>query len=806
MLVSYNWLKEYVNLESVTPKELADKVTLTGIEVEEVIEQGKSLTNIVAGEVLTVEEMEGSDHLHLTTVNVGEEEPVSIVCGAPNVKAGQKVIVALPGAELADGLKIKKGNIRGHESNGMICSLQELGYSDSVIPKKYTDGIYVLPEEAHIGEDVKPYLGLDDAVLDFDLTPNRADALSMRGVAHEVGAVLDQTPQLSEKEAEEQSPVSIEEKLTVSVEDEKDAPIYKIRLIEGLTVKESPLWLQRKLMNAGIRPIDNLVDVTNYIMLEYGQPLHAFDYDELDSDKIHVRRANKGETLVTLDEVERTLTPENLVITNGKEPIALAGVMGGLDSHISSKTTTVALEAALFEASIIRKTAQKLNLRSESSTRFEKGINVGTIQKAMDHAAALMAELGGGQVVEGTASVEAIEPSDTIIHITRSQINRLLGMELSIEEIHETFDRLGFDYQTSEEEEMEVSIPPRRWDIEIQADLIEEVARIHGYDKIPSTLPTGETTPGELTDSQRLTRYTRNYLEGKGLSQAITYSLTTTEKANRFAFKDTPDTHLSWPMSEEHKTLRKSLISGLLDSAAYNRARSMKNVALYESGRVFFHEEGKVLLDEEEHVAGILTGSLTPDNWLDEGRPVDFFTVKGLLEELFEQYGLKHSVRYQALSDFDGMHPGRTALILLQDQPIGIVGQIHPLVSKEQDLAETYVFEFNLDAVVEAEKDDVVYQTIPKYPGTARDIALLVDEEVTHQEILSIIAAEGGKWLNKVRLFDLYQGESIEEGKKSMAYSLSYLNPNATLEEAMVNKDFEHVKEQLVSKLGAAVR
>lgn len=806
MLVSYNWLKEYVNLDQLTPAELADKITLTGIEVEDVISQGGNLTKIVVGEVLTEEKMEGSDHLHITTVNVGEEEPYQIVCGAPNVAAGQKVIVALPGARLAGGLKIKKSKLRGHVSNGMICSLQELGFSDSVIPKKFADGIYVLPEDAEPGEEVRSYLGMDDVVLDLSITPNRADALSMRGVAYEVGAILNQTPSFPELELKETSDKQAGDLVSVAVEDEKDAPVYKMRIIEGVTVKESPLWLQQKLMKAGIRPIDNLVDITNYVMLVYGQPLHAFDYDKLGSKEILVRRAKEDEKLVTLDGTERTLSPENLVITNGSEPIALAGVMGGENSHITDTTTTVALEAALFESTLIRKTAQQLNLRSESSSRFEKGINVAAIQQAADHAAALMAELGGGRVVEGTVSQEAIQPEDTRIHITVEKINRSLGTKLTEKEVTEIIERLGFGSKQITDGELEVSVPPRRWDMSIQADVVEEVARIYGYNRIPATLPSGDTTPGELSDAQRLDRHTRRFLEGSGLSQAITYSLTTTEKANRFALRDTPDTHLDWPMSEEHKTLRKSLISGLLDSAGYNRARSMKDVALYETGRVFFQEEGQVLLAEEEHVAAVLTGSLEQDSWLGDGAQVDFFTVKGILEELFASYGLKEAIVFKADSTQDGMHPGRTAAIELNGKTIGFVGQIHPLAAKEHDLDETYVFEFNLDAVVEAEKEPLRYSAIPKYPGTSRDIALLVDEEVTHQQVLTVIEENGGKWLREIRLFDLYQGESIQEGKKSLAYSLAYLNPEATLVEEDVNKAFEKVKEALVSQLNVEIR
>lgn len=805
MKVSVKWLSEYLDLSAVSPAELADQITLTGIEVEEVSEPYESLTKLVVGEVLTAEKMEDSDRLKVTTVDAGLEEPTQIVCGAPNVKSGQKVIVALPGARLTSGLKIKKSKLRGVESNGMICSLDELGFSDAVIPKKAEDGIYVLPADAEIGSDALPYLGLDDAIIELDITPNRADALSMRGVGYEVGAILSQKPDFEEVTVAENEAEVISDWVKVTVEDKQDAPVYKMRVIKDVEVTESPLWLQRKLMHAGIRPIDVIVDITNYIMLEYGQPLHAFDYDALNSKEILVRRAKEEETLVTLDGQERQLSPDHLVITNGKKPVGLAGVMGGENTHVTKETKTVALESAVFESVLIRKTAQTLNLRSESSSRFEKGLNKATVEQALDHAASLIASLGKGTVVSGIASVETQQPESKTVTTTLAYINRTLGTALSVADVRTVFERLDFEADVNEDA-ITVTVPPRRWDIEIQADVVEEVARIYGYNNIPSTLPTNESVPGELTREQKFERLTRHYMEGSGLTQAISYALTTSDKAKDFSMETGEPIELDWPMSEEHRALRKSLISGLLDNVQYNVARQIKNVALYETGHVFHHNPDNTLPDEINHVAGIMTGNVVDNTWQETEQPVDYFAIKGIVDEWLDHLGLTEDIHYVPTKAYEKMHPGRTAEIKWKDQVVGIIGQLHPVEASERDLQDTVLFEINMEKVFAVEKGDVKYESVPKYPGTSRDVALVVEESVLHEDILSVMKKHGGKWLQTVHLFDLYQGDTIEEGKKSMAYSLAYLNPNATLKEEEVTQDFERVKEAIREAFNAEIR
>ena len=802
MLVSYNWIKEYVDLTNISPDELAEKFTLGGLEVDGMDRLGQELSGLVVGEVLTCEKLDGSDHLNKTTVDVGEET-LSIICGAPNVTKGQKVVVAKVGAILPGDFEIKEANIMGEKSFGMITSLDELGFSDSIIPKYAEDGIFVLADNADVGADARPYLGLDDTIIEFDLTPNRADALSMRGVAYEAGAVLNQTPTFEEVTVVEDDSDTVEDYMSISVEDTEDTPVYKMRLVKDVTIGESPIWMQHKLMHAGIRPIDLIVDITNYVMLEFGQPLHAFDYDKLDSSEIYVRRASEEEVLTTLDGQDRKLTPENLVITNGEKAVALAGVMGGANSQITEKTKTIAIESAIFKPVLIRRTASQLNLRSEASGRYEKGVNYATAQDAVDLAAKLMAELGNGTIVKGTAEAVAKEAEDTIVETTINRVNNVIGTNLNADDISEILSRLAFEHTISDGT-ITANIPPRRWDIEIPEDLIEEIARIYGYNNIPVTLPVTESTPGELTVAQKATRRMRELLEGSGLQEAISYSLTSPEKATRYSITTGDMVRLQNPQSEDRVALTQNLVGGLVDNAKYNRAHQVTDIALYEVSHVFY-KSSEEQFDEYTHVAGLLTSEKSK-SWLGESDPVDFYTVKGLVEALLNDYSFKDEVTYELAADRQGMHPGRTANIFLGETIIGYVGQLHPADAKENDLDDTFVFELSLDRLVAADKKDIRYTALNRYPGSSRDIALLVDESVTNQELEKVIQENGGAYLQDIHLFDLYDGENIQAGKKSIAYSLYFANPDATLKEEEVNNGFEAVKQALIDSLNVEVR
>lgn len=806
MLVSYKWLNEYLDLSKVSPQELADKMSVTGIEVEAVEVPAEGLKKIVVGEVIECVDHPDSDHLHICQVNIGEEELSQIVCGAPNVKAGIKVIVALPNSRIAGNVKIKKGKMRGQVSNGMICSLEEIGYSDSVIPKEYSEGIQYLPADAVPGEPVFSYLDMDDAIIELSITPNRADALSMRGVAYEVGAIYNQVPNFKKEELQEVAkPAS--EKISVNVTDTTDTPSYQIRIIENVKIAASPQWLQNILMNAGIRPINNVVDVTNYILLLFGQPLHAFDYDKLGSQEIVVRRAQAEEELVTLDGVTRQLTTENIVITNGQVPVALAGVMGGLDSEIDNQTTTVALEAALFEPLSIRRTSKQFNLRSESSSRFEKGINKATVDQACDVAAAMIANLAGGEVLSGAVKGAEVVAKDVEVEITLARINNYLGTALTVAEVNGIFDALGFVYSENDDHYV-VVVPPRRWDISIEADIIEEVARIYGYNNLPSTLPSGETVAGALTREQRLTRKVRSLFEGNGLSEAISYALTTEEKSMQFMMKESQPTRLDWPMTEDRSVLRLNLISGLLDDVAYNVARKNTQLALYEVGRVFYqNEEANVALPiEETHIAFALSGEWTTKDWQGKGEKVDFYHAKGVLDNLVAMLSLEDVITFEKTSEMKEMHPGRTANIYLGETKVGFIGQVHPSVAKAYDVPETYVAELNLEALLANDAGKLIYQAVSKFPAVSRDIALLVKEEISNQEIVKEIKQAAGKFLTNVEIFDVYQGKNIEAGHKSLAYSLTFVNPEATLTDEEINRAMDKVTKALTESFEAVIR
>ena len=801
MLVSYKWLKELVDVD-VLSEELAEKMSTTGIEVEGVSSPAEGLSNIVVGEVVSYEDVPET-HLHVCQVNVGEEALRQIVCGAPNVRAGIKVMVALPGARIADNYKIKKGKIRGLESLGMICSLGELGISDSIVPKEFSEGIQILPEEAVPGDLVFPYLDLDDEIIELSITPNRADALSMRGVAYEVAAIYDKPvhfqyfPLLeTDRQASEQ--------LSVTIETEK-APFYAVRMLENVTITPSPQWLQNLLMNEGIRPINNVVDVTNYMLLYFGQPMHAFDLDTFEDNQIVVREARAGEKLVTLDDEERDLETSDLVITVADKPVALAGIMGGSETEISPKSRRVVLEAAVFDGTSIRQTSGRLNLRSESSSRFEKGINLATVTEALDAAASMIADLTGANVQVGIVSAGQVDTSDVEVASTLADVNRVLGTELTYTDIEDVFRRLGFGL-TGNAEKFTVSVPPRRWDIHIEADLYEEIARIYGYDRLPAKLPKDDGTAGELTETQKLRRKVRTVAEGAGLTEVISYALTTPEKAMQFSMKPSNLTELMWPMTVERSVLRQNMVAGILDTVAYNIARKNKDLALYEIGKVF-EQAGNPkaeLPTEINSFAFALTGLVAEKDFQTSAVPVDFFYAKGVLEVLFDRLGLK--VEYTVTQALASMHPGRTAAILLDGQVIGFVGQVHPVTAKDYNIPETYVAEINLTAIEKAIQPAKPFVEVTKFPAVTRDIALLLKAEISHKEVVAAIEAARVKRLTDIKLFDVFSGEKLGLGMKSMAYTLTFQNPEDTLEDEEVARYMEKIQKSLEETIGAEVR
>lgn len=800
MLISNEWLKEYVTIDD-SISNLAERITRTGIEVDDLIDYTKDIKNLVVGFVKSKEKHPDADKLNVCQVDIGEDEPVQIVCGAPNVDAGQYVIVAKVGGRLPGGIKIKRAKLRGERSEGMICSLQEIGISSNYIPKSFESGIYVFSESQVPGTDALQALYLDDQVMEFDLTPNRADALSMIGTAYEVAALYNTKmtkPETTSNELE----LSANDELTVTIENEDKVPYYSARVVHDVTIEPSPIWMQARLIKAGIRPINNVVDISNYVLLEYGQPLHMFDQDAIGSQQIVVRQANEGEKMTTLDDTERELLTSDIVITNGQTPIALAGVMGGDFSEVKEHTSNIVIEGAIFDSVSIRHTSRRLNLRSESSSRFEKGIATEFVDEAVDRACYLLQTYANGKVLKDRVSSGELGAFITPIDITADKINRTIGFDLSQNDIVTIFNQLGFDTEINDDV-ITVQVPSRRKDITIKEDLIEEVARIYGYDDIPSTLPVFEkVTSGQLTDRQYKTRMVKEVLEGAGLDQAITYSLVSKEDATAFAMQQRQTIDLLMPMSEAHASLRQSLLPHLIEAASYNVARKNKDVKLFEIGNVFFANGEGELPDQVEYLSGILTGDYVVNQWQGKKETVDFYLAKGVVDRVAEKLNLEFSYRR---ADIDGLHPGRTAEILLENKVVGFIGELHPTLAADNDLKRTYVFELNFDALMAVSVGYINYQPIPRFPGMSRDIALEVNQNIPAADLLSTIHAHGGNILKDTLVFDVYQGEHLEKGKKSIAIRLNYLDTEETLTDERVSKVQAEIEAALI-KQGAVIR
>ncbi|GGG90821.1 phenylalanine--tRNA ligase subunit beta [Paenibacillus radicis (ex Gao et al. 2016)] len=813
MKVSYKWLNEYVELSGFTAEELAEKMTRGGIEIDSVESLDKGVSGVVVGYVKSREKHPDADKLNVCKVDVGTGEELQIVCGAKNVEAGQRVPVATIGAVLPGDFRIKRAKLRGVESQGMICSAKELGLNDKLLPKEQQEGILVLPESTPIGTSIGDVLGIHDEVLELDLTPNRSDCLSMLGVAYEIGALTGRPVKLPENTINH-TPERADSHISVSISAPEHCSHYSARYIKGVKIGPSPLWLQNRLIAAGIRPISNVVDVTNFVMLEYGQPLHAFDADAVQSGKIEVRFAKEGESLVTLDDQERRLEPHMLVITDGVKPIGLAGVMGGANSEVNEGTVNILLESAKFDGGTIRKTSRQLGLRSESSIRFEKEVDPARVIPALDRAAALIAELAEGLVTEGIVEEVIAKAEPAKIDISLAKINGYLGTELSKLEVQTIFERLNFGYSLAEEGKFTVQVPTRRGDITRDVDLIEEVARLHGYDNIPTTPIHGDVTPGALTKPQAIRRDLRRRLTDAGLHEVISYSFTSPERTELFpalSGEGQKPVKLAMPMSEDRSVLRTTLVAQLLETAVYNRNRKNDSISVFEIGSVF-HTDEEVLtrLPQEKHrFAALLTGSRTEAQWNRKTEPVDFYDAKGVLETLFQVLGLTSKVRYEAAQP-ENFHPGRTAAVVLETargpQTIGYVGQLHPTLQHESDLADTYVLEIELDELYEQAQFDIGYKALPRYPAMQRDIAVVLERSVPAADLTASAWATAGELLESVRVFDVFTGEKLGADKKSVALSLVYRHADRTLTDEEVTELHGKVVAELEQSFAAELR
>lgn len=805
MRVSYQWLADYVDLSDITPQELAEKLTTSGIEVEAVEPRNQGVSNVVVGYVKERSKHPDADRLSVCIVDAGQGEDLQIVCGAQNVAQGQKVPVALPGAKLPGGLAIKRSKLRGVESNGMICSAKELGINDKLLAKDQQEGILVLPEEAEIGMDAVAYLGLDDVVLELGLTPNRSDCLSMLGVAYEVAAILGREVKLPHIEVQENggdNPVSVE------IVAQDHCYRYVGRHFTNAKIGSSPQWLKNRLMAAGVRPINNVVDVTNYVMLEYGQPLHAFDAARVKDRAIVVRLADDKEKLVTLDDQERTLDAQTLLIADSEKGLAIAGIMGGANSEIVAETSEIILEAAYFTPQSIRRSARVLGMRTEGCVRWEKGVDQARVAEAGERAAMLIQQLSGASVSRGITDAKVKQAEPLTISLTLEKINAHLGTRLTAEEVSPLFARLQFAYET-DGNSWKVTVPTRRGDITLPEDLIEEVARLYGYDNIPTSLPDTVTTQGGLTPEQALRRTIRHTLIGLGLSEAISYALVHPQRNQAVSGLHEGERKaipLALPMSEEHSVLRISLLPSLLETVTYNKNRQNHDLALFELGNVFLTEEERLtqLPEERLYLGGILTGQWIPQNWLGVKQPVDFYLVKGIVESLFTRLGLPRA-EYVPAADRVGMHPGRTADVVIGGKTIGYLGQLHPQTEKDYDLDDTYVFQFDVALLMQYATSMNDYTTLPKFPAVTRDLALVVDRLTPAAVLTDTIRAAAGELLESLTLFDVYTGDRIAADKKSMAYSLTYRHPERTLQDEEIQDVTARVIQALAQK-GAELR
>ncbi|HEY0829002.1 MAG TPA: phenylalanine--tRNA ligase subunit beta [Bacilli bacterium] len=818
MKVSYQWLSEYVDLTEYTAQDLAEKLTRSGIEVDSIEKRNKGVSGVVTGYIVSKEKHPDADKLSICTVDVGLERKLQIVCGANNVDAGQVVPVAVVGAVLPGDFAIKKAKLRGVESEGMICSAKELGLNDKLLPKEIQEGILALPAGTGIGLDITEVLGIDDEVLELDLTPNRSDCLSMIGVAYEIAAIIEREVELPDVDIDFKTKmkkaVQAADHIHVKISAIEQCSHYAARYIENVQIGPSPLWIQSRLMSSGIRPINNIVDITNYVLLEYGQPLHAFDADQLINGQIEVRLAQDQEQITTLDQAVRTLEPHMLLITDGVKPVAVAGVMGGANSEVSSQTTRILLESANFAGSSVRKTSRQLGLRSEASLRFEKEVNPDAVIPALNRAAALIAQYAGGYVSEGIVEAKAKPMEPACIFLSLEKINQYLGTSLVMEQVKQIFDRLRFNYkETGPKDQLSVTIPKRRGDITGQVDLIEEIARLYGYDNIPTTLMNGVTTPGSLTKEQTIRRAIRGLLTSSGLHEVVNYSLTPSEHKIQLQglYKASVPIQLSMPMSEERGALRTGLIPHLLDVAVYNRNRNIEDIAIFEMGNVFITGQ-KVLsgLPEEKlHLSMLWTGTKQQEHWSGKGQTVDFFDIKGILEKLMLYLGVRNVVFKP--DQPEGFHPSKSAQLYIQtaggaEVSIGFIGQLHPAVQQARDLEDTYVMEIALAPIFEHADFAVPYKLLPRYPAIGRDMAIIIEDSILVGDIVNKIRETAGPLLESVKVFDIYTGERLGKEKKSVAFALVYRHRERTLTDEEVSSLHGEVVQALTQTFAAELR
>ncbi|MDO7786690.1 phenylalanine--tRNA ligase subunit beta [Desulforamulus aquiferis] len=805
MRVSYNWLKEYVNID-IPAQELADRLTLSGIAVDAVDEPGAELENIVTGRITKIEGHPNADKLSVCSVDVGQEKSLQIVTGATNIKEGDIIPVALEGAKLAKGLQIKRSKLRGIESQGMLCSGQELGMEAKLMSPEMAHGILILAEDTPIGVDAKELLGLNDFILELDLTPNRGDALSVTGVARDVAAILNQELKMPAPKIVV-GDENVESLAKIDIEAPELCRRYVARVIKGVKIGPSPMWLQNRLRAVGIRPISNVVDVTNYVMMELGQPLHAFDYDKLKNHHIIVRRAEEGEKIVSLDDVERTLGAEMLAITDEAGPVAVAGVMGGLYSEVTDDTVNLLIESAYFNPICIRRTSKSLGLRSESSARFEKGIDINGCLRAADRAVELMHNLAGGTIAAGAIDNFPAPITEKTILLRPERVDWILGVSVPKDEIYRIMLSLQFRVQ-EQGDNLLVTVPTFRPDITREIDLVEEVARLYGFHRVPETLPSGASTQGRRTQEQQITWDARKLMISCGFFEVVTYSFVHPRIFDLMNLP--PDSSLRQvvklqnPLSEEQSIMRTVMVPGLLEVLQRNLNRRLQNGAVFEIGRVFYPVSGQQLPEEVPVLAAVAIGN-TPKTWNQPASPMDFYFIKGVAEQLIDSLALE-GVEFKRHQD-PSFHPGRCAKIEVNGELMGVVGELHPNVIDNYELSGRAVaLKIDLNVLFRANRPVKQYQGLPKFPLVERDLAVLVKQQVEASEMLAIIKRAGGNLLRGTDIFDVYQGAQVPEGYKSVAFSMKFQADDRTLTDEETADKMKRIAKSLEAQVGAELR
>ncbi|WP_252213391.1 phenylalanine--tRNA ligase subunit beta [Clostridium sp. VAP41] len=790
MKVPFSWLQDYVDI-NVSPKELGDKLTLTGSQLEELIIQGDVIDKVVTGKITEIEKHPDADKLSICQVDIGTET-IQIVTAATNMKEQDVVPVALHGSTLADGTKIKKGKLRGVPSNGMFCSEEELGTAGD----EPVHGLMILPTDTELGVEIKELLKLNKAILDFEITSNRPDCLSIVGMARETAAALRTTYKMPNLEYKVSGNGNVESELNVEVKDDLCLR-YMARKVKNVKVKPSPGWMQERLLEAGIRPIDNIVDITNFVMLELGQPMHAYDAREISTNKIVVERAESGEKFTTLDEVERELDDYMLCIKDDNKIVGLAGIMGGLNSEIKEDTTEVIFESANFDGTNIRVNSKKLNLRSEASGRFEKDIDPNLAKLAIDRACALICELGAGEVIEGTIDIYNKKKEPGKVIVDSNWVNKFLGTNLSKEEMKKCLDSVDL-FTEIDGDNLNVTAPTFRIDIAIKEDIAEEIARIHGYDVIPATIFSVATSREPKYRNRLLDDKVVMLATGSGLNQSISYSFVSPRVFDKINVPEDSELRnvvkIKNPLGEDYSVMRTTTIPSMMECLGRNYSRNNDYVRLFEMAKIYIKNEDETKIPTERN---ILTIGMYGD--------CDYLDLKGAVENIVEGLGIKNS-KYERESENVSYHPGKTAKLVIGKNVVGTLGEVHLDVTENYGIdVPCFIAELNLDALYESADMDRKYKALPKFPAVTRDIALLVEDSILVQEIEECIRKAGGNLVEKVQLFDIYKGKQIPDGKKSIAYAIAY-RADKTLTDKEVNKVHDKILRSLEYKLGATLR